>query len=298
MVKIKTWNNIRYMYSKKHRVSKIYRRKSRKLKGGEKKETLHKEAKVDQEELSKEIKNAHTGIVGPATKLIGNVANNIASKAISGASSLLNIDLANKEDINDALEKQVKILSDPKTRENIGEVIGEGAEVLAESLKASQPAINQLFKTTTEAVEKSGTKIGKAAVNIIANTLEEIPMVGILVGTIRSVDKAIEAAQSIVNAGSEIVVASGDAVNQVTQNITEVTKNLNKKVPILEIPTSINDVQNKLKVQDAIKDAKGKMKEKMDLLKKVGGSISYFHDSTLNPGKFIKTAGTRKIRKH
>lgn len=284
------------MYSKKHRVSKIYRRKSRKLRGGEKKETLHEEAKVDQEELSKEIKNSHTGIVGPATNLIGNVANNIASKAISGASSLLKIDLANKEDVNNALEKQVKILSDPKTREHIGEVIGEGAEVLAESLKASQPAINQLVETTTEAVEKSGTKIGKAAVNIIANTLEEIPMLGILVGTIRSVDKAVEAGQSIVNAGSEIVTASGDTLNQITQNIAEVTKDLNTKIPSLKIPTSINDVQNKLKVPDAINNAKGKMKEKTDLLKKVGGSISDFHDSTLNPGKFIQRAGTRKIR--
>jgi hypothetical protein len=279
------------MYPTRKRNNYFKRKQSRRLRGGQ---------TAKQEELAEEIKDDHPGLVGPAVNLVGSTANNVASAAITGASSLLGVNLASKDSVNNALEKEIKILSDPETKEHIQEVVGEGAEILATSLEAAQPAINQMLETTTEAVEKSAEKIGNAGINIALNTLEEIPMLGVLVGTIRSVDKAIAAGQSVVNAGSEIVTASGDAVNQVTHNIEDATK---KFIPALP---NTDDLKNNLlskipEVPDVKGDLEKKMKdkvtEKTKILNKVGGSIAEFHDSTLNPDKLLSQYGGKTRRR-
>ena len=173
-----------------------------------------------------QAQTTHPGFIGPALNLVSNVASGVSSAAITGASKLMGVDLTNKDEVNSALQKEIKILSDPETRENIKKVIGEGAQTLAVGLEAAKPAINKFVETTTEAIEKSAKKIGDASVSVALNTLEEIPMVGVLVGTIRSADKATQAAQSIFNAGSEIVAASGDVVGQVTKSINNKTNTI------------------------------------------------------------------------
>ena len=273
------------MYPTRKRNNYFKRKQSRRLRGGQ---------SAKQEELAEEIKDDHPGLVGPAVNLVGSTANNVASAAITGASSLLGVNLASKDSVNNALEKEIKILSDPETKEHIQEVVGEGAEILATSLEAAQPAINQMLETTTEAVEKSAEKIGNAGINIALNTLEEIPMLGVLVGTIRSVDKAIAAGQSVVNAGSEIVTASGDAVNQVTHNIEDATKKFIPALPSTDISVlpEVPDVKGDLE-----KKMKDKVTEKTKILNKVGGSIAEFKDSTLNPEKLLSQYGGKTRRR-
>lgn len=273
------------MYPTRKRNNYFKRKQSRRLRGGQ---------SAKQEELAEEIKDDHPGLVGPAVNLVSSTANNVASAAITGASSLLGVNLASKDSVNNALEKEIKILSDPETKEHIQEVVGEGAEILATSLEAAQPAINQMLETTTEAVEKSAEKIGNAGINIALNTLEEIPMLGVLVGTIRSVDKAIAAGQSVVNAGSEIVTASGDAVNQVTHNIEDATKKFIPALPSTDISVlpEVPDVKGDLE-----KKMKDKVTEKTKILNKVGGSIAEFKDSTLNPEKLLSQYGGKTRRR-
>lgn len=273
------------MYPTRKRNNYFKRKNSRKLRGGQAEK---------QEKLAEEIQSEHPGIVGPAVNLVSTTANNVASAAITGASDLLGVNLASKDSVNNALEKEIKVLSDPETKEHIQEVIGEGAQVLATGLEAAQPAINQLVETTTEAVEKSAEKIGNAGINIALNTLEEIPMLGVLVGTIRSVDKAIAAGQSVVNAGSEIVTASGDAVNQVTHNIEDATKKFVPALPNTDISVlpEVPDVKGDLE-----KKMKDKVTEKTKILNKVGGSIAEFKDSTLNPEKLLSQYGGKTRRR-
>lgn len=273
------------MYPTRKRNNYFKRKYSRRLRGGQ---------SAKQEELANEIKDDHPGFVGPAVNLVSSTANNVASAAITGASSLLGVNLASKDSVNNALEKEIKILSDPETKEHIQEVVSEGAEILATSLEAAQPAINQMVETTTEAVEKSAEKIGNAGINIALNTLEEIPMLGVLIGTIRSVDKAIAAGQSVVNAGSEIVTASGDAVNQVTQNIVDTTKKNVPQLPSTDISVipEVPDVKGNLE-----KKMSDKVNEKTEILNKVGGSIAEFKDSTLNPEKLLSQYGGKTRRR-
>jgi hypothetical protein len=284
------------MHHSKKRRHTFKRKNSRKLRGGQAEK---------QEHLAEEIQSEHPGIVGPAVNLVSSTANNVASAAITGASDLLGVNLASTDSVNNALEKEIKVLSDPETKEHIQEVIGEGAQVLATGLEAAQPAINQLVETTTEAVEKSAEKIGNAGVNIALNTLEEIPMLGVLVGTIRSVDKAIAAGQSVVNAGSEIITAEGDAINQITQNISDATKKFAPTLPDLPNADDLKEkILSKLPETPKIPDVKGdltkkmtdKVNEKTKILNKVGGSIAEFYESTLNPDKLLLQYGGKTKR--
>jgi len=266
--------------SKKQRHNK--KRTTRKFKGGQ---------------VYNEIKASHPGVVGPAMNIISNTTSTLASNAISSANNLLGFDITNKNSINDEFKKGANILSDPQMRENIKNVISKGAQTLAIGLEAAQPAINQFVETTTEALEKSGSKIGKAGVNIALNTLEEIPVAGVVVGTVRSLDKAVQAAQAIFNAGSEIITASGDAANQIAKNI-ENTSNL----PTLpQIPNQIPNISNQFqnitsKIPDIQKQMQNKLREKTNILNKVGGSIAEFHDSTLNPDRFLIQNGGKTRR--
>jgi len=293
------------MYSsKKQQHNK--KRTTRKFKGGQ---------------VSNEIKATHPGLIGPAMNFISNTTSTLASNAISRANNLLGFDITNKSSINDEFKKATEILSDAQMRENIKNVISEGAQTLAIGLEAAKPAINQFVETTTEAVEKSASKIGKAGVSIALNTLEEIPVAGIVVGTIRSLDKAAQAAQSVFNAGSEIITASGDAANQIAKNIENASHlnmlpqipnqipNISNQMPNIanqipnisnQMPNIANQFQNiTSKIPDIQKQMQNKLREKTNILNKVGGSIAEFHDSTLNPDRFlIKNGGkTRRNNK-
>jgi hypothetical protein len=269
------------MYSsKKQRHNK--KRTTKKFKGGQVKDV---------------IKATHPGLIGPAMNFISNTTNKLASNTITGASNLLGVDITNKSSINDEFKKATEILSDSQMRENIKNIISEGAQTLAIGLEAAKPAINQFVETTTDAVEKSASKIGKAGVSIALNTLEEIPVAGIVVGTIRSLDKAAQAAQSVFNAGSEIITASGDAANQIAKNI-ENASNL-KMLP--QIPNQISNIAKQLpnitnKIPDIQKQMQNKLREKTQILNKVGGSIAEFHDSTLNPDRFLLQNGGKTRR--
>ena len=224
--------------------------------------------------VSKNIQSSHPGIVAPVVDLVSGVASNVASTAVSGAGSFLGVNLSNKESVNNALKKQIAVLSDPETKENLKKLLGEGAKVVALGLESSQPAIEKFIQTTTKAVSNSAEKMGDAVINVGLNTLGGIPVVGAAIGAVRSLDKAVKAGQSVLNAGTEVIAASGDAVNQITQNIEHAKSKVN----------SMNfDVQKQL--QD-------KIRAKTAILQKVGGSIAEFHDTTLNPEKFIPQTNT------
>lgn len=244
----------------------IKRKNTIKLRGGQ----LLK----NQELVSENIQSKHPGVVAPVVDLVSGIANNLASTAVSGASSFLGVNLNSKESVNNALKKQIAIFSDPETKENLKKLLQEGSKVVALGLESSEPAINKFIEKTTKAVGTSAEKIGDAVISVGLNTLGAIPVVGSVVGAVRAVDKAVKAGQSVLNAGNEVIAASGDAVNQVTRNIEDAKS---------RIKDMDFDLQKQL--QDKIKD-------KTAILQKVGGSIAEFHDTTLNPEKFIPQTNT------
>jgi len=240
------------------------RKKTMKYRGGQNLNPHQRQGQYPEEDPSQREEpsneNEHPGIIGPAIKVAKNLANNAASIAFSGINSLTGVNIENPDSANNALENAYNTLSNPETKENIKRVVGEGAQVAAIALEASGPAINKFMEKTTDALEKSADRLGKAAVSIALNTAEEIPGVGVVIGTVRSLDKGAQAMQSVFNAFSDTATAAGEAGSEIKNRYNAVQEQMNG---IANLSNQIGYTQ----MQTA-------------------GSIAEFKDATLNPEKF------------
>jgi hypothetical protein len=101
---------------------------------------------------------------------------------------------------------------------------------------------------TVEASGKALSKIGETGVKVLLNTAEEIPGVGIIFGTVRSLSNIGEAIVSSVNAGSEVITASSDMINATTKNYerlveekNQIAGRTNKSIEEFVKPTVLTD---------------------------------------------------------
>jgi methyl-accepting chemotaxis protein len=92
------------------------------------------------------------------------------------------------------------------------------AEIGAIAIKAAEPFTKPLIDKTVEAGGEALSKMGEAGVKVILNTAEEIPVLGVAIGTIRSLSNIGEAIVSSVNAGSEVVSSASDTINASVKN--------------------------------------------------------------------------------
>lgn len=171
--------------------------------------------------ISDRIEAKHPGVIGPASAYATQIGNNIASR------------IPFTDNIKNTLNGILQTLKDPEMRQNIRNIVGEGATTLAIGLDASQPAIDKVFSSIVDAIEKSTEKIANASVSVFMNTAEEIPGIGIFIGTIRSLDTIVKTIQSLVNAGSEVIIANADAVSEITERIQQIKSQLLNKVNAL-----------------------------------------------------------------
>ena len=209
---------------------------------------------------------------------------------------LVDVDPENKQEVKEKLDDIVEVVNSPEVKEKIEDIVEGVSENAAVVIKASEPAVKQLTKTTMAAFGESGSEIGKAAVKIGLNMAEEIPVLGAGIALLRSADAAAKAGLSVVDSGSEIVEATSDAVKETIDNLDGVKdENLGANQDIeAQIGGSYKRKQNMLRMN---------INDRNKMLAKVGGSIKEFHDSTMNPykiiNKVITTGGkTKKMRKH
>jgi hypothetical protein len=217
----------------------------------------------------------HSGIINP----ILDIGKNMVSSAVSSAKNLaLSTISSTASSARNLISSTLSSLENPETQKEIQEKVGKYANFLAiilkeatPALEASRPAIEKLLLITTESIEKLGDKIGSTIVNIGLNTFQEIPGLGVLIGTFRSLDKAVQAAQAIFNTGLKLVITSSDAVKEIIEKTQEANKNISSNTQILS-----SQIAGTLK------------NKKKQILKQLSGSIEEFNDSTLNPKKFLR----------
>ena len=154
----------------------------------------------------------------------GQLAEGVTVNAIENTGALLGVDLSKPEETSEKLDDMKEALTSPENVEKMTEIVGEAAKVGAVALDAAEPFTDPLLKKSGEVLEKSGSIIGKAGVNILLNTAEEIPGVGVVIGTVRSVAKIGEAGLAAADATSEIVTTTSDSVNAATQNFDDLMK--------------------------------------------------------------------------
>jgi hypothetical protein len=113
-------------------------------------------------------------------------------------------------------------LTDPhlaeENKEKIQEITKNAAEIGTVALEAAAPFTDKLIDDSVEASGHALSKMGEAGVKVLLNTAEEIPGVGIIIGTLRSADAIGKAVLSSVNAGSEVIESSSDTLNATLKN--------------------------------------------------------------------------------
>ena len=175
----------------------------------------------------------------PVFKKTGELAEGLTLKGVERMGSLLGINLSDSRNVNEKLDQIKMALSDPKNKEKIKEIFSEAAKVGAVAVEAASPFIQPLVNKSIAVGTEAMSKIGESAVKIALNTAEEIPVAGVVIGTVRSLSNAGEAFAAASSAASEVVTASSDTINAATKNFERLMKEKMNSV------NRINDSLNK-----------------------------------------------------
>ena len=264
-------------YNNKIKTKKRRKSSSRKFWGGEENKTIENNNSSEEklkspEEIMKEVKEerekqvpAETntnkeGVLGKTVELTENVGTEVVDKskdlvqgvtanALNNTAELVGVDLTNTEETNKKLDEMKATISDPETQEKAKELIGETAKVGAVAVEAAKPFLDPLVDTISDKSEKLLSKLGESSVKIMLNTAEEIPGVGVVIGTARSASNIGEAIAASANTGSELVTATSDTVNAATKNFEQIMDE--KKNVEDRTNTSINQFENPVNVPES-----------------------------------------------
>ena len=165
-------------------------------------------------------KDVGKNIAKQSTELVDGVAVNSVEKA----GEMVGVDLSNPEETQEKLDEIKSALNDPKTQEKVKEIMGSAAELGGVAIEASKPFLDPLIETVTEKSGEVLSKAGETGVKVLLNTAEEIPGVGVVLGTIRTVSNIGEAIAATANASSEVVTTTSDTINAATKNFEQIMK--------------------------------------------------------------------------
>ena len=156
-------------------------------------------------DLGKPISKIKEGAINIASEGVI-LAEGLAEKGIEKAGNVVGVDVTRPELITNKLHQMENIISNPAIKEEIFKI----GEIASESVA---PYIKPLEDKVIENAKEVGQELGSSAVKIGLNTAEEIPGVGIIIGTLRSLDQAAKAGLSTINAASEVVKDTADTAN-------------------------------------------------------------------------------------
>jgi hypothetical protein len=177
----------------------------------------------------------------PVIKKSRELAEGLTIKGIEHLGILLGVDLSSSQSINEKLEKIRAALADPKNKEKVREIVSEAAKVGTVAIEAASPFIKPLIDKTVDVGSEALSKMGESAVKIGLNTAEEIPGIGVVLGTVRSLNDAGEAMIAASNAASEVVTTTSDSINAATKNFERLMKE--KMQGLNRINESVNKFQ-------------------------------------------------------
>ena len=245
---IRNAKNIRKMMKNATKITKKYKDHSRNKKlsiGGA-------DLSNDQtaSEIMNEVKNERKFNINNFSMPLANVAiikktaelaEGLIIKGIDEVGLLLGVDLYSSQSIGDKLEEIKMVLADPKNKEKLKEIVSEAAKVGSVAIEAATPFIEPLLEKTVKLGRDAMTKIGESAVKIGMNTAEEIPGVGVVIGTVRSLSDAGEAVLAASNAATEVITTTSDSINAATKNFERLMKE--KMDGLNRISDSVNKFQ-------------------------------------------------------
>lgn len=159
-----------------------------------------------------------TAAPAPLGQTTATLAKTLAANFIQNVGAKMGIDVTNPRQTAQTLAAINRTMTDPQAVAQLKTTVANAAETGKEMLQAAEPFIDPLVNKTIEEGEKAASKMGEAAVKIGLNTAEEIPGVGVLIGTARSLSNAGEALTAVADAAAEITDTAAETVEGTTQN--------------------------------------------------------------------------------
>lgn len=211
---------------------------------------------------------------------------NKATKTIEAGSSFLTnpaINMNLKDFVVNKIKELNEIINSPEVREQIKELAGTIAKIVAEDgeavVEAASPAMQQALYKIIETVYRGGTKLGISIVNMIVAIGEATPVVGVFIGGVRLLSSICSAILTIMNTNTELF---NDGLNSVRETIENVKKILDKHKD--------NEVYQKYKgyANSAKDQLKGKFNEGVNLAKDRFNQASNY----VNSDEFKQKAST------
>jgi hypothetical protein len=191
-----------------------------------------------------QIKNSALNIASEGVTL----AEGLAEKGIEKVGNVVGVDVTKPQIIENKLHQIENIISSPEIKKEISKI----TEVAGQAV---EPYIKPLEEKVIEKTKEVGKELGTSAVQIGLNTAEEIPGVGIIIGTLRSLDQAAKAGLSTINAFTEVSKDTTDAINATAKNYKrligenlEIGKRINNSISEFSNPQSLLSKTNPLNV--------------------------------------------------
>lgn len=200
----KTKKNKKIYYRKKKRF--FTKRKGGSLDKDTNKEDTNNESAIY--DIKKEVEDEKKMNFSDENSILAkteDVALGVAAKTVENVGDLLGVDLDDPNLVE-------------KNKEQIQQISKNAAEVGNLVVESVEPFTKPLIDKTIKASEKILSSVGENGVKVLLNTAEAIPGVGIVIGSIRTMDNIGNAVVSSVNAGSEVVASSADTINASVKN--------------------------------------------------------------------------------
>ena len=145
--------------------------------------------------------------------------------------------------IKDSVNKQLEeILTNPENiKKNIiiAEQVKTAAETGSKILDAAKPFIGNLVDTVVESTSGAADKIGKAGMKVLLNTATEIPGVGVIVGTARSLDTIGKTIAEVTEASAKVVEVTANTVEKTAEKYQEIIGD--NSINVNELNSDINN---------------------------------------------------------
>jgi hypothetical protein len=181
-------------------------------------------------------------------------------QATENIGKMANININDPSSVDEKLKQIKDALVNPENKEKLKSIVSEFAVNASIALQALSPFLQEFTKEVVPIITKTASDVGESIVKVGLNTAEEIPGLGILIGTIRNIGNIGDAITSSTNAATEILTTSSDAIKGSLMNYKKLTEenmgrmqNINKSINEFQkssqIPTNslLNISQNMIR---------------------------------------------------
>lgn len=162
------------------------------------------------------------GVNGFLADKIKNITQGLFIKSIELVGAYTDVDLFDKDYLNDKLDKLYIVVTDSETKEKIKQIMPELAEYGIILIEAGKPFMKKFVNEGAVVLTDVMGKLGESGVKILLDASESIPLWGAAIGMARLLNTSAIAFISSANAVNKGIELSSNTMNATMQNFKKI----------------------------------------------------------------------------